>query len=69
MGITITTDIFCDKCGNWEHIYVGNKAERRLAGIRAKKNGWKRMKINDDFNWLCPDCVREYELEVTEVDS
>ena len=52
MSITITTDVFCDLCGDWTHGAVGVKIlakEARRASLRA---GWTNRGGKD----ICPNC-------------
>lgn len=50
--IRITTDVFCDICGNWEHGLVSHKAETRKARKEVKKKSW----IYSDNKDFCYDC-------------
>lgn len=62
MSFTITTDVFCDDCGNWMSGpggIVSNKVEKRRAWKKAVTNGWKRAEIT--YEMLCPRCVEKIE--------
>lgn len=51
--IRITSDVFCDRCGDWEHGLTSHKPEVREARRIAKGKNWKRVKNED----LCPACA------------
>lgn len=53
MSVRITTDVFCDTCGLWQHGCVSHKAHIREAQQAAKKAGWT-FKRNADCT--CPKC-------------
>lgn len=56
--IRVTTDIFCDKCGNWVNVDLGPwEMKRREARRKVRKLGWvvkhpENQKIID----VCPGC-------------
>lgn len=65
MSIVVTTDVFCDICGNWvEGCVGGSKPQARLARRAAKKTGWLRCRSPFDGHLIdvCPGCVKEYNL-------
>ena len=55
MSITITTDVFCDRCPMWVHGVTGSGSRSADARRVAKASGWTRRDGRD----LCPDCVAE----------
>lgn len=52
MSITVTTDVFCDQCGDWVFGIASHKIENKKARLNAKKQGWLRIKNQD----ICPSC-------------
>ena len=57
MSITITTDVFCDICGNWIFGVTGPRASARSARRRVKDNGWIRRRLpNGKMIDVCPHC-------------
>ena len=60
MSIVITTDVFCDKCGNWVFGATGSKPYARFARYRARLAGWvRRRSQNGKMIDICPNCIRE----------
>lgn len=57
MSITVTTDVFCDKCHNWTHGQVGGRAMPKAARAKARGKGWKRLRIEGRTFDLCPTCA------------
>ena len=53
MALVITTDVFCDGCGNWVHGVTGNRVRARPARETAATKGWVRRRGQD----LCPSCA------------
>ncbi len=68
MSITITTDVFCDTCGQWTHGIAIDRPERRYARRIAKDRGWKRKKVHGRMRDVCPAC-NESDTPDTEGDS
>lgn len=52
MSFIITTDVFCDKCGDWTEGAVGKSVSRREAWDIAKSRGWTRV----NRKHFCPVC-------------
>lgn len=52
MSYTITTDVFCDKCGDWTSGATGNSPQRKEALRIAKSRGFTVK----DKKVLCPIC-------------
>ncbi len=50
MSITITTDVFCDRCPHWAHGTTGPRPAIREARARVKAVGWRHLKGED----ICP---------------
>jgi hypothetical protein len=63
MSITYSADVFCDKCGNWEHGLTGpwGSVNSKTARIEVQKQGWRRVYINSRGYDLCPHCVKAFE--------
>lgn len=61
MSITVSTDVFCDKCGNWspEVTISGTKPAAKLARKRAKTLGWERRLFpeTETFGDVGPCCL------------
>lgn len=57
--IRVSTDIFCDVCGNWAHGTVGDKVDARKTRETAKYNGWERGWSYTKRKYIdyCPTCV------------
>jgi hypothetical protein len=55
MTARITTDIFCDVCGQWEHGATSDRPERRLSRAELKKIGWRFIR-GPEGEWIdvCP---------------
>lgn len=54
MSVRITTDVFCDGCGNWAHYRVSAQAHVRAAQRAAKAAGWVFDRHGD---CKCPACA------------
>jgi hypothetical protein len=52
MSFTITTDVFCDKCGDWTSGISGPVNGKREAWEIAKSRGWSMV----NRQHLCPIC-------------
>jgi hypothetical protein len=64
LSITVTTDVFCDRCVNWVDGLSGVQAFRKEARRIAASQGWVRRR--DDKGRLldlCPDCAKPLEPE------
>ena len=55
MSVTISTDVFCDRCGNWTSGTTGSRPQIQEARRIAKGRGWKVGRTED----VCPDCIGE----------
>ncbi|MCP4262779.1 MAG: hypothetical protein GY774_35520 [Planctomycetes bacterium] len=62
MATVITTDIFCDGeyCSQWVHGTTGSQVRATEARKNARKEGWHRLKIENEFKDLCYDCYKDY---------
>ena len=61
MSITITTDVFCDRCeSNWIFGYVGTKVNKNAARESAKREGWSKVWNKQKERWedICPRCEK-----------
>ena len=60
MSITITTDVFCDCCGEWTAGTTGPDQNSRGARELARMAGWIRTRDKSRFDGetvdLCPEC-------------
>lgn len=54
--IRVTTDVFCDSCGNWEHGITSHKAYATAARKNVKSGGWYSYRGLD----YCPQCVSDH---------
>lgn len=54
MSYTISTDVFCDGCGDWDQAVTctGPAPRKREAWTKAKARGWRRV----EGRQLCPEC-------------
>jgi hypothetical protein len=59
MSISVTTDVFCDKCNNWEHGVTGNRVKSRLARNAVKQKGWTKHIGSGSIIDLCPHCSKK----------
>ena len=61
MSITVTTDVFCDKCPRWVHGVVAHKKMTQLAREEAREQGWVRQYDHKTNTWLdvCYECKSE----------
>jgi hypothetical protein len=61
MSITITTDIFCNRCGKWA---TGHKDPKEASVQKARRylkmQGWKYLWNRYD---VCPACVKDQSWE------
>jgi len=57
--IVITTDVFCNICGNWTFGVTGPRANAHGARRNAKKDGWTRRLVKGKVVDLCPDCKKD----------
>jgi hypothetical protein len=53
VSVTITTDVFCDRCGNWAHFRAASRAYPQAALQAASAAGWTVM---EDGRCMCPKC-------------
>lgn len=53
MSVTITTDVFCDRCSRWDHYTTGQQSQIREAQQAAKRAGWTFDRKGD---CKCPEC-------------
>lgn len=60
MSLTISTDVFCDRCSGWSTGFTvtGPRTNARKARKIAKAHGWHIGRGGMD---LCPDCVKVTE--------
>lgn len=63
MSITITTDVFCDKCNEWVFGATEGHARPKEARERARKAGWKRKRVEGRTFDLCPTCATIHGVE------
>lgn len=57
MAVTITTEMFCDGCANWQHVATGRMPQKALAHAKAKAAGWtQKVANNGSVRCLCPMC-------------
>jgi hypothetical protein len=62
MSITITTDVFCDRCSDWVHGTTGPRPDAWTARLSATRMGWSRIKEDGKLKDICPNCnVKEYK--------
>lgn len=68
MSITVTTDVFCDGCGNWINgVYTHNRAAITRARSVALRNGWKVVTDSTHLKRdYCPDCAAALDLPPAE---
>lgn len=59
MSLVITTDVFCDRCGNWEHGAHGRNKKPKTARKLVAKLGWI---YKDDFDY-CTECVKSLKQQ------
>lgn len=57
MSATITTDIFCDVCGDWIHGASLRKEAVAFARRKAKESGWVYRLVDGEYKDICPECV------------
>lgn len=63
MSATITTDIFCDVCANWEHGVTSFSEDVRAARLAVSNLGWvtDRVGLPSRIIDICPDCSSQDE--------
>lgn len=45
----------CDMCGH----ELGDSRTYQDALAEIRKNGWRRVRVDDGYDHLCPDCQQE----------
>ena len=69
MTARITTDIFCDQCGDWEHGVTSHKPRIRQARRNVGQDGWTVIRGQDgDLQDLCPRCNSTRRGETKDAD-
>jgi uncharacterized Zn finger protein (UPF0148 family) len=63
--IRVTTDVFCDICGNWVHGVVSDKKEIRWAREIAADQDWIVRWHDGQTIDICPRC-QEKEQEAAD---
>lgn len=58
MTARITTDTFCDICGDWTHGVVSNRVKVHLSREIARRSGWQTRVVNGKLIDICPRCVK-----------
>jgi len=58
MSVTISTDVFCDQCGNWIEGVTGAKPRHKEARRVAKEAGWS-YHPSHGYQDLCPICAAD----------
>ncbi len=61
MSLTLSTDVFCDQCGDWTPGTVGPRNGGREARTIARSRGWTFSKHKD----LCPLCNGKAEMKLS----
>lgn len=62
MSVTVTTDIFCDRCGDWMEGVSGRTfVDKRLARRKARTEGWvyKYDHTENKYKDFCPNCKKQ----------
>lgn len=60
MSYSITTDVFCDECGDWVHGCVSYKVRKITASnVAIKEHGWHINYLNGIKKHYCPDCWKK----------
>ena len=59
--IRVTTDVFCDECGNWVHGQVGREKRVTRACQIAADQDWIVKRQNGQVVDICPECQKEEE--------
>lgn len=62
MSFTITTDVFCDKCGDWIHGVAASATMKAEAWAKARTSGWSKK----DGKHVCPMCNGKAEYRLSE---
>ena len=58
MSITVVTTVVCDLCARWTDATHGSTANRRVARVMARADGWARRRTKDvGYIDLCPECA------------
>lgn len=61
--IRVTTDVFCDECGNWSTHGTSSKAEPASAREGARSRGWRTTRRDRRLVDLCPPCAHAAGLK------
>ena len=56
--IRVTTDVFCDDCGNWVHGGVSNEKDATSARRIARELGWVVRRRPGRMVDICPGCQK-----------
>jgi len=67
--LSITTDVFCDICGNWTQGAVGRTIRVRQARENAASRGWRQIKRDGKLIDICPVCLGEKTLREYNIDN
>lgn len=61
MSLSVTTDVWCDRCGNWTTGVSSYKVEAKQARRNVAVIGWERIKVGYEFQDVCPTCLGKVE--------
>ena len=61
MGVTVVTDVFCDKCSNWGNHSCGDKSDKKGALKAVLSVGWKQVTVDGYVELHCPACLGKDE--------
>ena len=61
MSIRVTTDVFCDLCGNWQEGTTDKEVQAAYARQVAAKRGWRTVRRDRKLIDICPTCRKKEE--------
>lgn len=72
MTIKVTTDVFCNVCGNWVHGLVDFDKQAQMARDIARDQGWITQRRDGKLVDLCPNCqetLKDAKSELSDPES
>lgn len=61
MVVRVTTDVFCDECGDWVHGTISNEKQAIFARAVAREQGWIVRRRPGRMVDICPRCQEKEE--------
>jgi len=65
MSISVTTNVSCDRCSETSSL-VSSRVQIKKARAKARSCGWVTRRIEGRKVDLCPQCAREFLVQLKE---